>query len=92
MRLCFKSHGLAPLTRKSIPLPARMFRFTVYETSVISPTGSLRPASLRIMLGNTTQLQTNLRRRRSAMVFAGPVEEIPAAGAALEVPTAGVPT
>src|SRR5579863_183698 len=40
----------------------------------------------------TTQLQTNLRRRRSLMVLGGPTEGTPAAAAAFEVPIAGVPT
>jgi hypothetical protein len=40
----------------------------------------------------TTQLQTNLRRRRSVMVLVSPMEGAPAAAAAFEVPIAGVPT
>src|SRR3984957_11390497 len=39
-----------------------------------------------------TPTHTNRRRRRSTSVFDGPDEESPADAAALEVPTAGVPT
>jgi hypothetical protein len=39
-----------------------------------------------------TQLQTNLRRRRSVTVFVDPTEGMPAAAAAFEIPIAGVPT
>jgi PBP superfamily domain len=46
-------HGAVPITRKSMPLPPRIFTFPLLERSVIRPTGSVRPACVRLRFGKS---------------------------------------